>query len=93
MRSVIERRFFDSGVSPCSSACTVAATAPHRVWPITTTSGVPKRDTANSTEPIPEGATTLPATRMTKRSPSPWSNTSSAGARESEQPRTTANGR
>src|SRR5882672_788975 len=34
----------------------------------------------------------LPATRITKRSPSPWSNTISAGTRESEQPRMMANG-
>src|SRR5512135_3716062 len=35
----------------------------------------------------------LPATRITNRSPSPWSNTISAGTRESEQPRMIANGR
>ena len=34
----------------------------------------------------------LPATRMTNRSPSPWSKTISAGTRESEQPRMMANG-
>ena len=34
----------------------------------------------------------LPATRITNRSPSPWSNTSSAGTRASEQPRMIANG-
>jgi hypothetical protein len=34
----------------------------------------------------------LPATRMTNRSPNPWSNTNSAGTRESEQPRMMANG-
>ena len=34
----------------------------------------------------------LPATRMTNRSPRPWSNTISAGTRESEQPRMMANG-
>jgi hypothetical protein len=33
-----------------------------------------------------------PSTRMTKRSPKPWSKTNSAGTRESEQPRTIANG-
>ena len=42
--------------------------------------------------PTPEGATTLPARRITNRSPSPWSNTSSAGTRESEQPRMIAKG-
>ena len=39
-----------------------------------------------------EGATTFPATRMTNRSPKPWSNTISAGTRESEHPSTMANG-
>src|ERR1700686_3805918 len=34
----------------------------------------------------------LPATRMTKRSPKPWSKTISTGTRESEQPRMAANG-
>src|SRR5437762_9379919 len=34
----------------------------------------------------------LPATRITKRSPKPWPKTSSAGTRESEQPRMIANG-
>jgi hypothetical protein len=34
----------------------------------------------------------LPATRMTKRSPNPWSKTSSAGTRESEHPRMIAKG-
>src|SRR4051812_30246132 len=34
----------------------------------------------------------LPATRITNRSPSPWSKTISAGTRESEQPRMIANG-
>src|SRR5262245_51515725 len=35
---------------------------------------------------------TLPATRMTKRSPKPWSKTNSMGTRESLQPRIVANG-
>src|SRR3982074_3636637 len=34
----------------------------------------------------------LPATRITKRSPSPWSKTISTGTRESEHPRMAANG-
>ena len=34
----------------------------------------------------------FPATRMTNRSPTPWSNTISAGTRESEHPRTIAKG-
>ncbi len=66
--------------------------APHCEWPITTTSRVPNRDAANSTLPTCDGATTLPATRMTNRSPKLWSKTSSAGTRESEQPRMIANG-
>src|SRR5262245_26741450 len=66
--------------------------APHCECPMTTTSRVPNRSTANSTLPIWEGATMLPATRITNRSPRPWSNTSSAGTRASEQPSTIANG-
>jgi hypothetical protein len=53
---------------------------------------VPNSSAANSTLPIWEGATMLPATRMTNRSPRPWSNTISAGTRESEQPRMIASG-
>ena len=45
--------------------------APQREWPSTTTSRVPKRAAANSTLSTCDGATTLPATRMTNRSPSP----------------------
>ena len=66
--------------------------APHREWPSTTTSRAPARAAANSTLPICDGATMLPATRMTNRSPSPWSKTISAGTRESEQPRMIAKG-
>ena len=66
--------------------------APQREWPSTTTSRAPVRAAANSTLPTCDGATMLPATRMTKRSPRPWSNTISAGTRESEQPRMIANG-
>jgi hypothetical protein len=43
----------------------------HVVCPMTTTNRVPKRDAANSMLPIWEGATMLPATRMTNRSPNP----------------------
>lgn len=46
---------------------------------MTTTSRVPNLSAANSTLPTWDGATTLPATRMTKRSPNPWLKTSSAG--------------
>src|SRR4029077_6582669 len=42
--------------------------------------------------PTCDGATMCPATRMTNRSPNPWPKTSSAGTRESEQPRTIAKG-
>ena len=49
----------------------VAWIAPQEVWPMTTTSRVPKRSAANSTLPTWDGATMLPATRMTNRSPMP----------------------
>src|SRR5207248_5984290 len=61
------------------------------VCPSTTASLVPKRPAANSTLPTWEGATMFPATRITNRSPNPCPNTSSAGTRESEQPKTMAN--
>src|SRR6185503_10100655 len=51
-----------------------------------------KTSEANSTLPTCDGATIFPATRITNRSPNPWPNTSSAGTRASEQPRTMANG-
>ena len=70
----------------------VALIAPQPVCPSTTTSRVLNCSAANSTLPICDGATMLPATRMTNRSPSPWSKTISAGTRESEQPRIMANG-
>src|SRR5262245_31312315 len=91
-RSTIERRLRESVVAFPKSSSSVAAIAPHWEWPSTTTSRVPNRSAANSTLPICDGATTLPATRMTNRSPSPWSNTISAGTRESEQPRMMAEG-
>src|SRR5262245_56735924 len=71
----------------------VAATAPQRVWPRTTTSREPNCAAANSMDPTTEGATMLPAIRTTKRSPKPSSNRISTGVLESEQPRTMANGR
>ena len=49
----------------------VASIAPQRVWPITTTRRMPYFSAANSTLPICEEATMLPATRMTNRSPRP----------------------
>ena len=49
----------------------VAVTAQHCVCPSTTTSCVPNRSAANSTLPTCDGATMLPATRITNSSPSP----------------------
>jgi hypothetical protein len=92
MRSTMDRMLRDCVRSGRRSSSSVASTAPHCEWPITTTSRVPNRSAANSTLPICEGATTFPATRMTNRSPRPWSNTISAGTRESEQPRMMAKG-
>ena len=54
----------------CSSSM-VASIAPQDECPSTTTSRVPKRSAANSTLPISDGATMLPATRITNRSPGP----------------------
>ena len=90
--STIESRLRDRCSSGRVIARSSASMAPQPVWPMTTTSRVPKRSAANSTLPTCDGATMLPATRMTNRSPSPWSNTISAGTRESEQPSTIANG-
>ena len=84
----------------CATAPSTAGPSP-RAWrgsrrsasgPSTTTRRAPVRAAANSTLPTCDGATMLPATRMTNRSPRPWSKTISAGTRESEQPRMTANG-
>src|SRR5688572_24830091 len=91
-RSTIARRLRDWLSVGRRSSSSVARMAPHCECPRTTTSRVPNRSAANSTLPTCEGATMLPATRMTKRSPSPWSKTISAGTRESEQPRTMAIG-
>src|SRR5262245_12244994 len=91
-RSTIDRRLRDCcSFGRCSSS-SVARIAPHRECPSTTTSRVPNRSAANSTLPTCDGATMLPATRMTKRSPRPWSKTISAGTRESEHPRMMAKG-
>ena len=54
-----------------ASSSRVARIAPHWEWPSTTTSRVPKRAAANSTLPTWDGATMLPATRITNRSPRP----------------------
>src|SRR5262245_28560018 len=66
--------------------------APHCEWPIKTTSRVPTRQAAQSTHPTCQVATMFPATRITNKSPKLKSKTSSAGTRESEQPRMIANG-
>src|SRR5882757_9881697 len=66
--------------------------APHLECPSTTTRRAVNRSIANSTLPTCEGATMLPATRNTNRSPSPWSKMISTGTRESEHPRIVANG-
>ena len=67
----MELTFREAWDEPASIASSVAVIAPQCVCPITTTSRVPKRSAANSTLPTWEGETTLPATRMTNRSPSP----------------------
>src|SRR6266850_645564 len=92
MRSTMARRLGDSWPCGWRSSSSVASIAPHCVCPRTTASRVSKRSAANSTLPTWDGATMLPATRMTKRSPNPCPKTSSAGTRESEQPRTMAKG-
>ncbi len=69
MRSTIERRCRDCSFEPRFSSSSVAVMAPQLECPSTTTSRSPKRSAANSTLPICEGATMLPATRITNRSP------------------------
>src|SRR5699024_8780690 len=58
----------------------------------TSVSGIESTSTPNSIDPSTDGSTMWPALRITKRSPRPWSKTTSAGTRESEQPNTSANG-
>src|SRR5947209_2457671 len=57
--------------------CLMAAlTAPHSLWPRTMTRDTPSSATPYSMLPLtggPAALTTLPATRTTKRSPTPWS--------------------
>lgn len=76
------------------SACPhmAASTAPQRVWPRTTTRGHPRWEHAYSTLPRMLESTTLPATRITNRSPIPHENIASGISRESEQQTTTAKG-
>ncbi len=71
---------------------TAALTAPHELWPMTTTSFAPAQRHAYSMLPRTLSFATLPATRTMKASPRPRSKTSSTGARESMQLRTTAMG-
>ncbi len=92
IRSTIERRFCDCSSDEHPSSSNVAKIAPHFEWPITTTSRVPNCSAANSTLPICDGATMFPATRITNRSPRPWSKIIYAGTLESEHPRMIANG-
>ena len=81
-----------SGSSPVVSAVVAAATAPQQSWPRTTTSDAPSTSTPYSIEPITVVSSTCPAVRTTNTSPRPWSKMISAATRESEQPKTTANG-
>ena len=75
-----------------SACCTTAVTAPHLPWPMTTISDVPRWAAPYSSVAISSPAATLPATRMTKTSPRPASNTSSGGTRESAHDRIDAIG-
>ena len=92
IRSTMSWMFSESAGCRCSRASMVAAMAPHPECPITTTSGVPNFAAANSMLPTSDGATMLPATRTTKRWPSPQSKIISAGTRESEHERMMAKG-
>ncbi|MPN54674.1 hypothetical protein SDC9_202351 [bioreactor metagenome] len=60
-------------------------TAPHSVWPIIKISLAPATLVEYSRLPRMSSLTKLPATRATKISPTPWSNTISGGMRESIQ--------
>ncbi len=80
---------FERYEMPGPAKAVVACTSLHHVADV---GQVLNLAAANSTLPTCDGATMFPATRMTNKSPKPWSNTSSAGTRESEHPSTTANG-
>ena len=75
------------------AASIAACTAPHRSCASTTTSGTPSTATAYSIDAIAEALATWPALRITKRSPRPWSNSTSAATRESLQPEERGDGR
>ena len=92
IRSTIEARFGDRFSLGCLSSFKVVAMAPQWEWPITTTKRVPNSVAANSILPIWEGPTILPATRITKRLPNPWSKMISKGTRASEHPSKMAKG-
>jgi hypothetical protein len=92
IRAMMAPRFGDCASGGRRISSIVAATAPQSEWPSTTINRVPRLAAANSALPISDGATILPATRITNRSPRFWSNTISTGTLESEQPSTTAIG-
>ena len=80
MRSISPARW--PGSSPPASA---ALTAPQRSCPSTITRFTPRCSTAYSMLACTSSSATLPATRSTKMSPRPWSNTTSGATRESAQ--------
>mmetsp|Transcript_49155 Transcript_49155/g.149641 ORF Transcript_49155/g.149641 Transcript_49155/m.149641 type:complete len:256 (-) Transcript_49155:12-779(-) len=69
-----------------------AFTAPQASCPMTTRTLTFRWCTAYCSDANVDVARPLPATRMTKMSPSPWSKTISTGTRESEQPSTATAG-
>ena len=77
---------------PISTSSIAPFTAPQAVWPNTTTAFAPATAQANSMLPSRSSFTTLPAMRALNVSPMPTSKRTSAGARESTQPSTTAAG-
>ena len=78
---------------PSSRVFRAALIAPQPWWPSTTKRSMPRCAPAYCKLPAISGEKTFPATRMTNKSPSPTSKTSSGGTRESLQPRIVANGR
>jgi len=84
MRSTIALRFGERLPVGRFNSSMVAETAPQSSCPNTTTSRVPNCSAANSMLPICDGATMLPATRMTNRWPRLKSKIISTGTRESE---------
>ncbi|KJY26710.1 hypothetical protein VR44_29380 [Streptomyces katrae] len=83
---------FPGRALPSRSALYAASIAPQRWCPSTRTSGVAEVSGPYSTEPVTTASTACPPVRRTYMSPSPVSNSSSGGTRESMQDRTTANG-